>query len=86
MAIVPLLVGCSIAIGIGYFCVDLYRNRRRLTEEPSAAVNLSASTIADSLEVKDIQATEQVLGEVVHHAGSGIEQSIEAIANTLTHH
>jgi hypothetical protein len=86
MSIVPLLVSSSIAIGIGYFCVDLYRNRRRLTADPTAAVNLSASTIADPLEVKDIQATEQVLGEVVHHAGSGIEQGVEAIARTLEHH
>jgi hypothetical protein len=86
MAIIPLLVGCSIAIGVGYFCVDLYRNRRRLTAEPTAAVNLSASTLADPVEVKDIQTTEQALGEAIHHASSGIEHGVEAIARTLEHH
>lgn len=85
MPAVPLLIASAIATGIGYFCVDVYRNRRRLTAASAASVNLSTSTVADPLEVKDVQAAEQVLGEASHHISEGIEQSIEAIANTLSH-
>jgi hypothetical protein len=86
MAVIPLLVGSTIAIGIGYFCIDLYRNRNRLTSDTTATVNLSASTVADPLEVQDIQAAEQGLGEAIHHASDGIEKGVEAIANALNHH
>ena len=37
----PIAVGLPTAVGVGYFCADIYRNRRRLGRKPVPAVDMT---------------------------------------------
>jgi hypothetical protein len=72
------LTGAVTALGVGYFCVDLYRNRnQRLSHfEP----------IADITGVEFSPNVVHAEGELSHNIGDGLGECVEAIAHTLSHH
>lgn len=94
MPLIPLLIGSSTALGISYFCVDLYRNRRRLAEKPVPEVDLTCYEIGDIPDGKDLQAVGHVVSHAAHRiaetssecASGGIGHCVEAIAHVISHH
>jgi hypothetical protein len=72
------LTGAVTALGIGYFCVDLYRNRNnRLSRfEP----------IADITGVECSPNAIHGVEDASHSIGDGVGRCVEAIAHTLSHH
>lgn len=93
MPLIPLLIGSSTALGVGYFCVDLYRNRRRLAEKPVPETDLTCYDIGLPDQV-DFQAAEQAISHAGHAIGEassecasgGIGHCVEAIAHVISHH
>ena len=93
MPLLPLLIGSSTALGIGYFCVDVYRNRRRLIEKPVPEVDLTCYgfIIPDG---DDLQAVGQAVSHAGHAIGEassecmsdGIGHCVEAISHVIAHH
>lgn len=93
MPFLPLLIGSSIATGVGYFCVDVYRNRRRLFERPVPEVDLTSYEfgIPDHVDC-------QTIGQAVNHTGhaigeatgecmsGGVGHCVDAIAHAFSHH
>jgi hypothetical protein len=69
------LTGAVTALGVGYFCVDLYRNQRLSHFEP----------IADITGVEFSPNVVHVVGEASHNIGDGLGECVEAIAHTLSH-
>lgn len=92
MPLIPLLIGSSTALGVGYFCADVYRNRRRLSEKPVLETDLICYEIGLPDQV-DFRVAEQTLnhaghaiGEVSSECASGdIGHCVEAIAPSLMH-
>ena len=85
MHLIPLLIGSSTAVGIAYFCIDLYRNRSRLTVKPNPAADAFCFDVLPSPEGDRVHAVGHAVGEASHHAGEGVGQCIEAIAHTSHH-
>lgn len=56
MPMIPLLIGSTTALGLGYFCADLYRNRRRLTEKPVPEADVTCYEFGDIPTGKDLEA------------------------------
>lgn len=91
--LLPLLIGLSTAMGVRYFCVDVYRNRRRLSERPVPEANLTCY----ELEISD-HVDCQTIGQTVNHTGPAIGEAtsecisgsvghcVEAIAHVFSHH
>ena len=92
MQLLPLLIGSSTALGIGYFCLDLYRNRRRLFTTSNPSVDLPCLDAWATLDGDDLQVGQavnhasHVVGEASHCASNGLGHCVEAIAHTLPHH
>ncbi|MGG6297277.1 hypothetical protein ACQ4M4_23025 [Leptolyngbya sp. AN02str] len=94
MPLIPLLIGSSTALGVGYFCVDLYRNRRRLAEKPVPEVDLTCYELGDILDGKGLQSVGQMVSHAEHGiaeassecASGGIGHCVEAIAHVISHH
>lgn len=94
MPLLPLLIGSSTAFGIGYFCVDVYRNRCRLSGKAVPEADLSCYELGAIPDDVDFRA----FGQTVSHAGhaikeatsecmsSGIGHCVETIAHVLSHH
>ncbi|HEY9877003.1 MAG TPA: hypothetical protein V6D29_01045 [Leptolyngbyaceae cyanobacterium] len=87
MQLVPLVIVSSTVLGVGYFCLDLYRNRRRLAMKPTVSL-----VCYDSLPCENGDAS-QAVSQVSHAVGdastcvsSGVGHCVEAIAHTLSHH
>jgi hypothetical protein len=72
------LTGAVTGLGIGYFCVDLYRNRNKRLSHFEA--------IADMTGVEFSPNVVPAVGEVSHNIGDGLGECVEAIAHTLSHH
>jgi|GEM_PF-5435945 len=93
MPLIPLLIGSSTALGVGYFCVDLYRNRRRWAEKPVPETDLTCYDIGLPDHV-DLRAAEQTLSHAGHAIGEAssecasgsIGHCVEAIAHVISHH
>jgi hypothetical protein len=93
MPLIPLLIGSSTALGIGYFGADLYRNRRKLAEKPVPKTDLTCYELGDIPNGDALQA----VGQVVSHAGHGIADAssectsggighcVEAIGHVISH-
>lgn len=83
------LTGAVTALGVGYFCVDLYHNRsKRLSHfEPIADVT-GFEYIPNDLPIENGIAHHAVngLGEASHNIGDGLGECGEAIAHILSHH
>ena len=94
MPLIPLLSGLSTALGIGYFCADLYRNRRKMAEQSVPDADLTCYELGDIPDGDDLQG----VGQVLSHAGHGIAEAssecmsgeighcVEAIAHVISHH
>jgi hypothetical protein len=72
------LTGAVTGLGIGYFCVDLYRNRNKRLSHFEA--------IADMTGVEFSPNVVHAADEVSHNIGDGLGECVEAIAHTLSHH
>jgi hypothetical protein len=72
------LTGAVTALGVAYFCVDLYhnRNKHRSHFEP----------IADITGVECSPNAMHGVEDASHSIGDGVGHCIEAIAHTLSHH
>lgn len=93
MPLLHLLIGSSTALGVGYFCVDLYRNRRRVTEKPAPETDLTCYDIGLPDQV-DFRVAEQAISHASHALGEassecardGIGHCVEAITHVISHH
>ncbi len=93
MSLLPLVISASTAIGLGYFGVDLYRNRRRLSEKPVPDVDLTCYEVG-MLDRGDIPTVGNAVGHVGHSVaeassecmGGSIGHCVEAIAHAISHH
>lgn len=93
MQLLPLFIGSSTALGIGCFCLDLYRNRRRLSTKPNLTIDLVCYDPLPSPDGDDLQAVGQAVshvshavGDASHCASNGVGHCVEAIAHALSHH
>lgn len=94
MPLIPLLIGSSTALGMGYFCVDLYRNRRKLAEKPGPEVDLTCYEFGDIPNGKDLQVVGDAIGQAGHGmvetssecVSGGIGHCVEAIGHVISHH
>ncbi len=93
MHLLPLLIGSSTALGMGYFCVDLHRFRRRLATAPSPEVDLTCCDLLVLPDGDDLQAVGQAVshvshgvGEASHCASNGVGHCVETIAHVLLHY
>ncbi|WP_416674253.1 hypothetical protein [Egbenema bharatensis] len=94
MPLIPLLIGSSTALGVGYFCADVYRNRRKLVEKPVPETDLTCYESGIIPEGDSFQG----VGQAITHAGHGIAEAssertsggighcVEAIAHSLSNH
>ncbi|MGP1388006.1 MAG: hypothetical protein ACTS2F_31005 [Thainema sp.] len=93
MPLLPILIGSSTVFGMGYFCVDIYRNRRRLSEKAVPEANLTCYELGVPDEI-DVHAIGQTLSHAEHAIGEatseymsgGIGHCVEAIAHSLSNH
>lgn len=93
MPLLPLLVGSSTALGIGYFCVDVYRNRDRLSKKPVPEMDLTCYEVG-FLDSDDFRAVEQTVSHAGHAIGEASSECIsgsvghcvETISHVLSHH
>lgn len=94
MPLLPLLVGSSTALGIGYFCADLYRNRRRLAENPVPEADLTCYELGVIPDGDDLQSVGHAVSHTGHAIGEassecvsgGIGHCVEAIAHVIAHY
>lgn len=94
MPLLPLLIGSSTALGIGYFCVDIHRNRRRLAEKPVPEVDLTCYELGIIPDSDDFQGVGHAVSHASHAIGEassecmsgGIGHCVEAIAHVISHH
>jgi hypothetical protein len=80
--------GIVTIFGVGYFCIDLYRNRsKRLSHfEAIADVTGLDSSPADlNIENEIAHHTAHAVGEASHNVGESLGNCVEAIAYTLSH-
>lgn len=93
MPVLPLLMGSSTALGIGYFCVDIYRNRSRLSQKAEPPADLMGYEVIPSPEDANFHA----VGQAINHAGHGVSEvasecasgvgpCVDAIAHIISHH
>lgn len=78
------IVACTSVItvlGVGYFCVDLYRNRsKRLSHFEAIADVTGLECSPNAIQV------EHEVAEASHTVGESLWNCVEAIAHTLSHH
>lgn len=93
MPLLPLLIGSFTATGVGYFCVDVYRNRRRLSDRPVLEADLTCYElgIPDHVDCQRIGQTVDQTGHTLGEATSecmsgGVGHCVEAIAHVFFHH
>ncbi|MFQ4136754.1 hypothetical protein PGN35_010580 [Nodosilinea sp. PGN35] len=94
MPLLPLAIGSTTALGLGYFCADLYRNRRRLAEQPVPEADLTCYELGDIPNGQDLEVVGGAISRAGHGlaeassdcASSGIGHCVEAIAQVIAHH
>lgn len=94
MSLIPLLIGSLTALGMGYFCVDVYRNRRRLSMKQEPEVDLTCYELGLVPDGDDVQAVGQAVSHGGHAIGEassecmsgGVGHCLEAIAHVIAHH
>ncbi|NJM76511.1 MAG: hypothetical protein HC852_12895 [Acaryochloridaceae cyanobacterium RU_4_10] len=92
------IVGSFTALGVGYFCIDLYRNRHKLSSGIDEVTGLDSAV--SGLDFKDLTQAEHLL-ERVDKTTYGIDEEgfwhgfhifeilagvVQIIAQTLKHH
>ncbi|MEO1126318.1 MAG: hypothetical protein AAFX95_19955 [Cyanobacteria bacterium J06639_16] len=90
MSLLSLLIGSSTALGMGYFCVDVYRNRHRLSKQQEPKVDLSCYELGLVPDSSDLQVVGQA-GHAIGDASSecmsgGVGHYLEAIGHLIAHH
>jgi hypothetical protein len=86
---VLVLTGALTLLGVGYFCVDGYRNRSKRLSHFEAITDVTGLEFSDiSLQKEPGIAHHAVptVGEVSHTIENGVGHCVEAIAHTLSHH
>jgi hypothetical protein len=81
--------GLITVLGVGYFCVDLYRNRsKRLSRFEAIAdvTGLECSPNALQVENEIAHNAAHWVAEASHTVGESLGNCVEAIAHTLSHH
>jgi len=94
MPLIPLLISSSTVLGIGYFCADVYRNRRRLAEKPAPEADLTCYELGVIPDGDDLQGVGQAVSHAGHAIGEassecmsgGIGHCVDTIAHAITHH
>ncbi|NEQ24071.1 MAG: hypothetical protein F6K28_34095 [Microcoleus sp. SIO2G3] len=86
MHLIGLLIGSSTVLGVGYFCIDLYRNRSRLSVKPKPPAGIFCFDTLPSPEDNQVQAVGHAIEEASRCASEGVGHCVEAIAHTLSHH
>ena len=89
----PLTIGLPTAIGVGCFCLDIYRNRRRLAQKPVPAVDMTGCDPGIILDGDDLHAIGQTVNHASHAVGevsgeyvsSGLGQCLDAIVHVIPH-
>jgi hypothetical protein len=87
-----ILAGSLTALGVGCFCVDMYRNRNRRSSETNESTDLAVGGAIDlaifDVELSDLPAGEQIshaVSESGHSIGHAIGHGVETITHTLSH-
>ncbi|MEM1242445.1 MAG: hypothetical protein AAGI45_21655 [Cyanobacteria bacterium P01_H01_bin.26] len=76
----PIAVGLPTAVGVGCFCADIYRNRRRLGQKSVPAVDMTGGDVGIVPDGGDLHG----IGQAVNHAGHGaVEVSGECMSGGL---
>jgi hypothetical protein len=81
--------GVLTVFGIGYFCVDLYRNRnRRLSNFEEIADFTGLDFCGSNLQTENeiVHHAAHAVDEASHSLSNGVGHCAEAIAHTLSHH
>lgn len=94
MPLLSLLIGSSTALGIGYCCVDLYRNRRRLTDKPVPEADLTCYELGVIPDGDDLHGVGQAIGDAGHGIAEasgncmagGLGHCVEVISHGISHH
>ncbi|MBD2258495.1 hypothetical protein [Pseudanabaena sp. FACHB-2040] len=76
----PLLIGSTTLLGFGYFCFDLYRNRRRLSEKPE--VDMVCYDVLP-LDGADSSAVNHAVGEASQCIDGGLGHCVDAISHAF---
>jgi hypothetical protein len=88
MPLIPLIIIATVLLGIGYFVLDLYRNRHRLSTPPDPILDLSGSEAWAVPDGNDSHTLEQItdhISEASHAAGEALGHGLEAIGQALSH-
>jgi hypothetical protein len=80
-------------LGISYFCVDVYRNRYRLSERTVPETDLTCYEVG-VLDGADFRAAEQTISHAGHAIGEasgecisgGVGHCVETITHVIAHH
>lgn len=90
MHILPLLIVSSTALGLGYCCLDVYRNRHRLSPQQKPTVDLAGCEIIPIPDGDDLHTVGQAVTHISHAAehcaSDGVGKCVEAVAHSLFHH
>lgn len=76
------LTGALTILGVGYFCVDWYRNRSKRLSHFEGIADLTGLEFSDS----SLQKENDVAHHAVYTIENGVGHCVEAIAHTLSHH
>jgi hypothetical protein len=86
-----LLAGFSAAVGIVYFCVDVYRNRNK--RSPGIDETAGFGSAVDGLSIADMPEVNRLTAQVSHAASEsghnishGIGHVVNAIVHAVSHH
>lgn len=89
----PLVIGLPVGVGLGCFCMDIYRSRGRLTQKRVPAVDMPGCDAGIVPDGGDLHA----IGQTVNHAGhavgevsgecvsGGLGQCLDAIVHVIPH-
>lgn len=70
MQLILLVIAVPTAIGIGYFCLDLYRHRHRLSKKTGSTVDLTDLENLLTPDGDEVQAIEHTASNIVNHAAN----------------
>ncbi|MDX2215576.1 MAG: hypothetical protein SFY66_20100 [Oculatellaceae cyanobacterium bins.114] len=86
MQLIPLLIGSLMVVGIGCFCLDLYRNRHRLLTRPNPQVDLMASDTSTASDGHDnLQAADSIASYGSHHVGHATSEASHCASHSVGH-
>jgi hypothetical protein len=79
--VIPACTSVITVLGVGYFCVDLYRNRsKRLSHFEAIADVTGLECSPNAIQV------EHEVAEAGHTVAESLGNCVEAIAHTISHH